>query len=60
MAAAGAHVRGLVEQDPAALELGRPTYSTPLGRAWATEDAGMAWPSAANRAAAVARLHEAS
>jgi DNA-binding CsgD family transcriptional regulator len=59
MAAAGAHVRGLVEQDPAALEWAALTYSTQLGRAWANEDAGVAWAQQGDREAAVARLREA-
>jgi DNA-binding CsgD family transcriptional regulator len=59
MAAAGAHVRGLVEEDPAALDWAATTYSSPLGRAWATEDAGMACAQQGNRAAAVDRLQEA-
>jgi len=57
--AAGAHARGLLEQDPAALELAARRYSTPLGRAWATEDAGMAWAQRGDRAASVTRLNEA-
>jgi len=59
MAAAAAHVRGLVDQDPTALERAAVTYVSPLGRAWATEDAGVAWAQRGNRAAAVDRLHEA-
>ena len=59
MAAAAAHVRGLVDQDPPALERAAVTYVSPLGRAWATEDAGVAWAQRGNRAAAVDRLHEA-
>ena len=59
MAAAGAHARGLIEQDPAALERAAKEYSTPLGRAWATEDAGAAWAQRENRDASVARLREA-
>lgn len=59
MAAAAAHVRGLVDQDPAALERAAVTYVSPLGRAWASEDAGVAWAQRGNRAAAVDRLHEA-
>lgn len=59
MAAAAAHVRGLVDQDPTALERAAVTYVSPLGRAWATEDAGVAWAQQGNRAAAVDRLHEA-
>jgi DNA-binding CsgD family transcriptional regulator len=59
MAAAGAHVRGLVEQDPTTLELAALKYSTPLGGAWAAEDAGVAWAQQGNRAAAVAWLRKA-
>jgi DNA-binding CsgD family transcriptional regulator len=58
-AAAVAHVRGLVEQDPAALESAGAQYSTPLARAWAAEDAGMALAQRGEQAAAVARLHDA-
>lgn len=57
--AAGAHARGLLEQDPAALEQAARKYSTPLGQAWATEDAGVAWAQRGNKTAAVTRLHEA-
>jgi DNA-binding CsgD family transcriptional regulator len=59
MAAAAAHARGLVEQDPAALESAGQRYSTPVGRAWAAEDAGMALAQRGEQAAAVARLHDA-
>jgi DNA-binding CsgD family transcriptional regulator len=59
MLAAGAHVRGLVEDDPTALEWAALRYSTMLSRAWATEDAGVAWAEQGNREAAVARLNEA-
>ena len=59
MAAAAAHVRGLVEQDPAALESAGQRYSTPVGRAWAAEDAGVALAQRGDQAAAVARLHDA-
>ena len=59
MAAAGAHVRGLVQQDPAALEWAALAYSSPLGRAWAIEDTGVAWAQRGDRAAAVDRLHQA-
>ena len=58
-AAALAHVRGLVEQDPAALESAGAQYSTPLARAWAAEDAGVALAQRGEQAAAVARLHDA-
>ena len=59
MAAAAAHVQGLVQQDPAALEAAGQRYSTPLGRAWAAEDAGMALAQRGDQAAAVPRLHDA-
>jgi DNA-binding CsgD family transcriptional regulator len=59
MVAAAAHVSGLIEQDPVALEFAALTYSASLGRAWATEDAGVAWAEQGDRAAAVTRLHEA-
>ncbi len=59
MAAAAAHVQGLVEQDPAALESAGQRYSTPLGRAWAAEDAGVALAQRGDHAGAVARLHDA-
>lgn len=59
MAAAAAHVRGLVEQDPAALESAGQRYSTPVGRAWAAEDAGVALAQRGDQAAAAARLHDA-
>lgn len=57
--AAGAHARGLLEQDPAVLEWAARRYSTPLGRAWATEDAGVARAQHGDRAASVTRLNEA-
>jgi DNA-binding CsgD family transcriptional regulator len=59
MAAASSHARGLVEQEPAALEWAAQKYSAPPGRAWATEDAGTAWGEQGDRAMAVARLHAA-
>ena len=37
MAAASAHARGVVEQEPCALEWAARRYSAPLGRAWDTE-----------------------
>jgi DNA-binding CsgD family transcriptional regulator len=57
--AAAAHVRGLLGQDPAAVEWAARTYASPLGRAWATEDAGMAWERLGDWTAAEARLREA-
>ncbi len=59
LAAAGAHVRGLLDADPAALEWAAMTYGTPHARAWATEDAGLAWAQHGERANAVARLRRA-
>jgi DNA-binding CsgD family transcriptional regulator len=59
MAAAGAHVRGLAEADPGAMEWAALTYASRLGRAWACEDAGVAWAQRGDRGAAVARLNEA-
>ena len=59
LAAACAHVRGLLDQDPAALEWAALKHPTPLGRAWATEDAGLAWAQQGDRTAAVARFEEA-
>lgn len=59
MAAAGAHARGLIEQDPTALEWAAREYSSSLGRAWASEDCGGAWAERGNRDVAVARLREA-
>ncbi len=59
MAVAACHVRGLVERDCAALELAAGRYSTPLSRAWATEDAALAIAEQGNQAAAVARLRQA-
>jgi DNA-binding CsgD family transcriptional regulator len=59
MAAAAAHVRGLVGQDLAALESAGRLYSAPLGRAWAAEDAGVALAQHGDQAMAVARLHDA-
>jgi hypothetical protein len=59
MAVAAAHVGALVERDPAALELAAGRYCAPLARAWATEDAGMAWAERGNQVAAVARLRQA-
>jgi DNA-binding CsgD family transcriptional regulator len=58
LAAACAHARGLIEGDPIALEWAARIYSSPLGRAFATEDAGAAW-TPRDGAAAAARLREA-
>ncbi len=43
LAAAAAHARGLVERDSAALEQAASSYSAPLARARAVEDAGLTW-----------------
>jgi DNA-binding CsgD family transcriptional regulator len=59
MAAAAAHVGGLVERDPAAIELAADRYCAPLARAWATEDAGIARAERGDRPTAVARLRQA-
>jgi len=59
MAAAACHVRGLVERDCMALELAADRYSTPLSRAWATEDAALASADQGNQGTAVAKLRHA-
>ena len=59
LVAAAAHACGLVERDPAALERAAGCYSAPLPRAWATEDAGIAWAEQGHPANAVARLRQA-
>jgi DNA-binding CsgD family transcriptional regulator len=59
MATAAAHVRGLVERNPAALDQAASMYSGPVGRAWALEDAGVAWAEQGNLPDAVARLQQA-
>jgi DNA-binding CsgD family transcriptional regulator len=56
LAAAAAHVRGLVEHDSAALELAARTYSTPLAKAAAIEDAGRTSSAQGDQCHAVARL----
>jgi DNA-binding CsgD family transcriptional regulator len=43
VAAAGAHARGLVDQDPAVLQRAADRYAAALTRAGALEDAGNAW-----------------
>jgi DNA-binding CsgD family transcriptional regulator len=58
-AAAAVHADGLVARDPVALDQAAARYSAPLARAWAAEDAGIAWAERGDRAAAVARLREA-
>ncbi len=59
MTAAAAHARGLVERDTAWLERAADTYTAPLARAEATEDAGLAWAAQGNQGNAVARLRQA-
>jgi DNA-binding CsgD family transcriptional regulator len=59
LAAATAHVGGLVERDPATLERAAATYTAALPRAQAAEDAGVAWADRGNRPNAVARLRQA-
>jgi DNA-binding CsgD family transcriptional regulator len=59
MAAAASHARGLIQRDSATLEQAASAYSTPLARAQATEDAGLAWAAQGNQSDAVARLREA-
>jgi DNA-binding CsgD family transcriptional regulator len=43
VAAAARHTRGLIADDPAALENAAMGYSSAHSRAWALEDAGVAW-----------------
>ena len=59
LAAAADHVGALVERDPGALERAAGRYRAPLARAWATEDAGIAWAERGDQAAAVTRLRQA-
>jgi DNA-binding CsgD family transcriptional regulator len=59
LAAAAAHVRGLLEHDSAALELAARTYSAPLAKAAATEDAGRASSVQGDQNHHVARLRRA-
>jgi DNA-binding CsgD family transcriptional regulator len=57
--AAAAHVRGLVERDAPALQRAAGSYSAPMARAEATEDAGRASSARGDTGSAVARLREA-
>ena len=57
--AAAIHARGLVERDPVTLEQAAGTYSAPLARAGAMEDAGLTLAAHGEQGAAVARLREA-
>jgi DNA-binding CsgD family transcriptional regulator len=59
LAAAVDHTRGLIEQDPAALERAAASYSAALTRAGALEDAGNAWAEQGNQDNTVALLGEA-
>jgi DNA-binding CsgD family transcriptional regulator len=59
LAAAAAHARGLLDRDSATLDLAASTYSAPLARARATEDAGLAWAARGNQRNAVDRLRQA-
>jgi DNA-binding CsgD family transcriptional regulator len=56
MIAAAAHVRGLVEHDSAVLEHAARTYSAPLSKAAAIEDAGRASSAQGDQDDAIARL----
>ena len=58
-AAAAEHARGLITQDPLALERAADRYSGELARAGALEDAGNAWAGRGNHGNAEARLREA-
>jgi len=57
--AAAAHARGLLEHDPAALELAALAYSAPLAKAAAIEDAGRASSVQGDQNHGVARLRRA-
>jgi ATP/maltotriose-dependent transcriptional regulator MalT len=59
LAAAAAHVRGLMEHDSAALEQAASTYSAPLAKATAIEDAGRASSAQGDQNHGVARLRRA-
>ena len=59
MTVAAVHATGLIGRDPAALEGAAAGYSSLLAKAWATEDAGLAWAERGGKARAVARLREA-
>jgi DNA-binding CsgD family transcriptional regulator len=59
LAAAAAHVRGLVERDSVALERAAGGYSAPCARAVAMEDIGLAAAARGDQAMAVARLRAA-
>ena len=59
MAAAADHARGLIEQDPAALERAAESYLAVPTRASALEDAGQAWAERGEHSQAVVRLSQA-
>jgi DNA-binding CsgD family transcriptional regulator len=59
MAVAAVHVGGLVERDPVAIDRAAAGYASPLARAWAREDAGIAWARRGSHETAVARLRQA-
>ena len=56
LTAAAAHVSGLLQCDPAALERAARTYSAPLAQATAFEDAGLACAAHGDHGTAVAQL----
>jgi DNA-binding CsgD family transcriptional regulator len=59
LATVAAHVRGLVERDPSVLDRAARGYAAAADRAWALEDAGIAWAEQGNQGDAVARLRQA-
>jgi DNA-binding CsgD family transcriptional regulator len=59
VAAAAAHVHGLVQRDPVLLEEVAGRYPSQLACASAIEDAGLAWAAQGKHDAAVARLRQA-
>jgi DNA-binding CsgD family transcriptional regulator len=59
LATVAAHVRGLVERDPSILDRAARRYAAAAARAWALEDAGIAWAARGNQGDAVARLRQA-
>jgi DNA-binding CsgD family transcriptional regulator len=59
MAAAACHVRGLIESDPALLQRAADQYAAPLGRASATEDAGVVRAAQGEQQDAVVQLQHA-
>ncbi|MGH3205704.1 MAG: helix-turn-helix transcriptional regulator [Streptosporangiaceae bacterium] len=59
MAAAAEHARGLIEQDPAALQRTAQSYPTARARASALEDAGNGWAKQGDQARAATLLGQA-